>query len=142
MVDWQDGAIIDPAPATDEQVRAAERALRVRFPADFLAVAQPHPGAAPVPATFDLPDGSSSAVAHLLHFADEPFFTNIVARRFPVEGVIPKGVIPFAEDVGGDLICFDHRTDYDAPPIAFWSVDTGRIRLAGTFTEFVALLRD
>ena len=109
MVTWKDDLIPNPAPASDEAVRRAERALRVRFPADFLAVARARQGAAPVPNGITLPDGSVTGVHHLLHFAEEPAMRNIVARRFPVEGVLPKGVIPFAEDIGGDLFCFNHR---------------------------------
>lgn len=138
MVDWlQDTAL--PA-ATDAEVREHEDALRVDLPRDFLAVAQRLQGARPVPAAVDLPDGATTAVARLLHFAEG--FGNIVTRRFPVEGVLDKGVIPFAEDVGGDLFCFSYRDDYDAPPIVFWDVDRGAVPLAPDFTAFTALLHE
>lgn len=142
MVTWQDGAIASPRPATEDELRAAERALRVPFPADFRAVAQAHPGAAPVPAKVDLPDGSVTSVAHLLHVLPEPGFSNIVGRMFPVAAVLKKGVIPFAEDIGGDLFCFSYRADFDHPPVGYWSVDTGFVRLAASFTEFIDSLHE
>jgi hypothetical protein len=130
-----------PRPAaTDAAVREHEDALRVDLPRDFLAVAQPRQGASPVPAGVTLPDGSVTAVGALLHFAEG--FRNIVARRFPLADVLEKGVIPFAEDIGGDVFCFSYRDDHDHPPVVFWSVDTGPVRLAPSFTAFVATLHD
>lgn len=142
VVTWHDSLIPNPALASDAAVRNAERALRVRFPADFLAVARVHQGAVPNPADITLPDGAVTAVKNLLHFEDEPGMWNIIARRFPVEGVLEKGVIPFAEDIGDDLFCFNYRQTPDAPTVVFWGVDTGMVPLAASFTEFVALLHD
>lgn len=140
MVEWHDAALTSPAPASDEAVRAAERQLRVRFPADFLAVARAHQGAAPEPAKVDLPDGSVTSVGHLLHF--EEGTANIAARRFPVEAVLQKGVIPFAEDIGGDLFCFNYRKTPDAPTIVYWSVDSGPLAIADSFSAFVRMIRE
>ena len=139
---WVDAAITNPRPATQAAVDAAERDLRVPLPSDFLAVASVHQGAAPVPAAFDLPGGFVTAVGHLLHFEDSPFTSNIVAAQFPLEGVLDKGVIAFAHDIGGDPICFSYRADFDHPPVVYWSVDTGEVRLADSFTAFLALLHD
>ncbi|MDL5156327.1 SMI1/KNR4 family protein [Actinomycetospora termitidis] len=138
MVEWVQATPL--APATDAEVREHEDALRVDLPRDFLAVAQHRQGASPVPARVTLPNGFGTAVGSLLHFADG--FHNIVTRRFPLEGVLEKGVIPFAEDIGGDVYCFSYREDYDHPPVVFWSVDDGAVRLAPDFTAFVAMLHD
>src|SRR4051812_25715336 len=138
MVIWNDGVISNPSPASDAAVREAERALRVRFPADFLAVARLHQGAEPTPQKITLPDGAITAVKNLLHFEAEFGTRNIVARRFPVEQVLAKGIIPFAEDIGDDLFCFNYRKTPDTPTVVFWSVDTGVVPLAASFTAFVA----
>lgn len=139
---WVDGAIPNPPPAAKEAVRLAQNQLRVDFPADFLAVAKDHQGAAPQPAKIALPNGFTTAVAHLFHFESTPFISNIVGAWLPVQKVLDKGIIPFAADVGGDLFCFSYRQDYDNPPVVFWGVDFGVVPLAPSFTEFVALLRD
>ena len=138
MVEWvQD----DPLPpATDAEVREHELALRVPLPADFLAVAQYRQGARPVPNGVDLPHGFTTGVGELLSFAEG--FGSIVTRGFPLEGVLDKGVIPFAEDVAGDVFCFSYRADFDRPPVVHWSVDWGASTLAPSFTAFVGLLRD
>ena len=142
MVNWADGAIDDPRPASDTVVRQAQDELEVSLPSDFLAVAQTHQGAVPVPAGIDLPNGFSTAVDHLLHFEDSPFVSNIVAAMFPLLDVLDEGIIPFAADVGGDFFCFDYRTDDDHPSVVFWSVDWGVVPLAPNFAAFLNMLRE
>jgi hypothetical protein len=142
MVEWHDSAISNPSAPDDATVRRAERALRVRLPPDFLEVARGHQGAAPEPARVDLPDGSVTAVGHLLHFEEEPGTSNIVHRGFPLLGALAKGIIPFADDIGGDLFCFNYRKTPEHPTVVYWSVDTGTVPIADTFTAFVALLHD
>ena len=142
MAEWVDGAIAGSPPAPDHAVRSAEAALRIRLPQDFLAVARHTQGARPEPGRFTLPNGAVTGIQHLLHFEDAPFTSNIVARREPVARVLPKGVIPFAEALGGDLLCFSFRTDYDHPPVVFWSTDTGTVPIADSFTALLALLHD
>lgn len=139
---WRDSLIVDPPAASDAAVREAERSLRVGLPADFLEVARVHQGATPVPAKVTLPDGAVTSVKNLLHFEDEPGMRNIVHRRFPVLDVLDKGIIPFAEDIGDDLFCFNYRKDPYDPSVVFWSVDTGAVLLAPDFDSFVAMLHD
>lgn len=138
MVLWTAAFSPSPPAGVAAAIAAAERALGVRFPPAFLGVATTYPQAEPDPAGVLLPGGSSTAVAHLLHFEDTSSGANIVNRIFPVEGVLEARVIPFAEDVGGDLFCFDYRETPATPPVAYWSVDTGLVPLAPDFDAFVA----
>ncbi|XVV14066.1 SMI1/KNR4 family protein [Actinoplanes sp. CA-131856] len=142
MVTWVDGAIDDPQPAPDTAVRQAQDDLEVELPPDFLAVARVHQGAAPVPASIDLPNGFGTTVGHLLHFEDRPFTSNIVAAIFPLLDVLDEGIIPFAADTGGDFFCFDYRADADHPSVVFWSVDWGVVPLAPNFAAFLGMLRN
>ena len=139
---WNDSLIPDPPVADDAAVREAERALRVRLPPEFLAIARTRQGSRPAPGAVTLPDGSVTAVKNLLHFEEEPGIRNIVHRRFPVMSVLAKGIIPFAEDIGDDLFCFNYRKDPYHPSVVFWSVDTGSVHLADDFDAFVAMLHD
>lgn len=142
MVTWHEGAIDKPTPASDQVVRQAEDELRVPLPADFLAIARNHQGARPEPAGIDLRDGFVTDVDCLFHFADSPFTSNILAAGFPYEDVLPKGIIPFARDIGGDVFCFNYRDDYDNPSVVFFGSGFGMIPLAPSFTAFLALLHD
>ena len=139
---WIDSLIVDPPVASDASVREAERALRVRLPADFLAIARLRQGSRPMPSGITLPDGAVTAVKNLLHFEEEPGIRHIVHRRFPVMDVLQKGIIPFAEDIGDDLFCFNYRKDPYHPSVAYWSVDTGAVPLAPDFGAFLAMLHD
>jgi cell wall assembly regulator SMI1 len=140
MVEWINDSIDRMRPATNDEVKAAEEALGVRFPADFLAIAQPQQGVEPVPHQVDLPNGFTVSVDHLLPFSESAGIDNIVARRFPLEDVLDPKVVPFAEDTGGDLFCFDYGKGADTPSVGFWSTDTGLVQLAPDFTSFVASL--
>ena len=140
MVQWNDSLLPHPPVASTDAIRDAEAQLGTRFPPDFLAVARVHQGAQPVPSDISIPNFGITAVAHLLHFQDEPGQTHIVARRFPVDDAMEDGLIPFAEDIGDDLFCFDYRQDPEHPTIVFWSVDSGPVHLADSFTAFLDLL--
>lgn len=143
MVNWVDGTVTDPAPASDAQVRAAENALRVPLPADFLAVAKAHPGARPDPSDILLPGGFGTSVLGLLHFDDDgPAISNILSCQWLLRDALDKGVIPFAQDIGHDVFCFSYREDYDHPPVVFWGQGFGVIPLAPSFTAFLDLLHD
>jgi SMI1/KNR4 family protein SUKH-1 len=56
--------------------------------------------------------------------------------------VLDKGVIPFAQDVGHDVFCFDCREDYDRPSVMFWGQGFGTLPLAPSFSAFLELLHD
>jgi cell wall assembly regulator SMI1 len=145
-VSWFDGAIDNPSPASDEKVQKAERELGVRLPADFLAIAKTHQGAMPEPECFDLPKGGRGSIKYLLHFEEEPFYSNIVSRGEPVRDVLPEKVIPFAEDGGGNLLCFDYRNSDETPEILFWHHEGNMPfplqTIASSFTDLIERLRD
>lgn len=97
--------------------------------------------ARPKPASFKLPDGSGEGIAYLLHFEDD-LFSNIAARIFPLRDVLLKGVIPFAEALGGNVLCFNYRKDPGGPTVEFWSVDTGPVPMTSSFTDLLTKLHE
>ena len=139
-VTWINDQIANPPYASDEAVRVIERQFGVRFPADYLAVARAHQGAAPRPAGFDVEDFGRTAVQYLLHFEEKPPFSNIASRWEMAQDGLAEKVVPFAEEIGGDLVCLDFRENPDAPTVAFWSVDTGEVTIADSFTDFLTKL--
>jgi hypothetical protein len=58
------------------------------------------------------------------------------------------GLIPFGDNGGGDLICFDYRKnrDTDNPPIVIWNHDMGFehrvVFIANSFEEFINMLHE
>ena len=145
MVTWTGQFAPSAKAEIEKRVKEAEAYFGVAFPPSFLAIATSYPKAEAEPNGIGLPDGSGTGLGHLLHFEEgtgAEGFSNIISRIFPVEEVLEKGIIPFAEDVGGDLFCFNYRDDPDHPHVVFWSVDTGTLRLASSFDDFVAMLRE
>ncbi len=125
--------------ASTAAVADAEATLGVRFPADFLAIATVLQGASPEPFSIRLPDGHSSGFGSLLHFEEEPPFTNIVARRWPLEDWLPQGITPFAES-SGDLWCFDFRSDPVRPKIVYYAHDDPDLTFPPVAESFTDLL--
>jgi hypothetical protein len=58
------------------------------------------------------------------------------------------GLIPFGDNGGGDLICFDYRKnrDTDNPPVVIWNHDMGFdhrvVFIANSFEEFIDMLHE
>ena len=56
----------------------------------------------------------------------------------------PKGLVPFADDGGGDLTCFDYRKCKENPPIVFWVCGDPEGEdvhfVASSFEEFLNML--
>jgi hypothetical protein len=58
------------------------------------------------------------------------------------------GLIPFGDNGGGDMICFDYRNDRttDNPPIVIWNHDMGFehrvVFIANNFEEFINMLHE
>ena len=58
------------------------------------------------------------------------------------------GLIPFGENGGGDMICFDYRKNQttDNPPIVIWNHDMGLkhrvVFIANNFEEFINMLHE
>lgn len=64
------------------------------------------------------------------------------------EYLFEDGLIPFGDNGGGDLICFDYRKDRetDNPPIVIWNHDMGLehrvVFIAPNFEEFINMLHE
>jgi SMI1 / KNR4 family (SUKH-1) len=142
MVTWT-GALPGQPRASAQAVREAEQGFGVRFPADFLQIATTMQGASPDPSRIKLPNGAGTSFGSLLHFEESPPFTNIVARRWPLEDWLPEGVVPFAE-TSGDLWCFDFRADPGHPVVIYYQHDDPDLDfppIASSFTDLLSKLK-
>ncbi|MBR1734338.1 MAG: SMI1/KNR4 family protein [Alphaproteobacteria bacterium] len=67
---------------------------------------------------------------------------------WPIEYRFEDGLIPFGDNGGGDMICFDYRNDKmtDDPPIVIWNHDMGLkhrvVFIANNFEEFINMLHE
>lgn len=149
MVNWRDfnWDRCNP-PVDDSRVEAVERSLAVRFPTDYRSCVKQCHGGRPAKREFDVHAAGlkfRSSLAVLLSFSEENS-ENILNTCKDLEGQLPKGIVPFAEDGGGDYMCFDFRSNEtaDNPGIIYWHrsglPENEFSFLANTFSEFLGIL--
>jgi hypothetical protein len=58
---------------------------------------------------------------------------------------LPEGLVPFADDGGGDYMCLDYRNKPEAPGVVYWAHERGKhdsvFPLANSFSEFLDILQ-
>jgi len=153
---WKETAKVAGA----SEIGAAESALGVKFPADYREFIRTHQGMSPDPNVFSFVEHgrrTETTLGILLHFSAENADRVDAMYYLPraVENMsewLPRGVVPFATDDGGNAIAFDYRISAERPPVvfidhgeAFVAKDGGAApfagcRVADTFTDFLELL--
>ena len=142
------------APLEERHLAGAEQLLGVLFPLDYRECLRRNHGAAPNPAGFlvsssdkERPYGSGVGVLLTIDpYAPENLFATL--SHLAADKQLPPGVIPIADDGGGDMVCLDYRATPTGatPSIVYWSHelegDEALTPLASTFTEFLQLLED
>jgi hypothetical protein len=144
-IEWQN-ASVDPLP--ENVLRGAELLFGVKFPDDYRECLRINHGGHPEPRDFIIRGGTAywgSCFAVLLSLDwRRPENVWSVLSSLAVDGQLPLGLFPIAEDGGGDFICLDFRDDLAAPSVVYWSHevsgDEGVVRVAGSFTELLTLL--
>jgi cell wall assembly regulator SMI1 len=117
-------------------------ALGVSFPRAFRQLVSEHDGAEPDQREIDIEGERGKVFAVLLGLGDDSsngmMWTHAILRDR-----LPEKVIPFAEDPGGSVFCFDFRSGSDNPPVVYWPHDVRPIVLipvAGNFELMLAKL--
>ncbi len=139
------------SPVDPSVIHAVETALGIEFPADYKAVILRCNGGHPKPYLFSYRDPDQgvrvgTAFAALLTVDEPGSPDNILSVRNDLDSVLPPEVIPFAEDGGGDYICFDYRSkdSGEAPSIVYWAHENppslAVITLAESFQAFLDML--
>ena len=140
-IDW-----FDPTedPINPQQIDGAELLLGVRFPAAYRAVLADHHDSGG-DADFAVPGTLHGAsIGHWLSLSPwgtESVWSCLLAWS---EHSLPRSIVPFGEDGGGNYVCFDYRNSSE-PSVVFWyhglSGIDGLHTVAATFDDFVGLLR-
>lgn len=133
-------------PVEESQIARIQVELGVRLPDDFLQLVRKYNGGYPSKKYFDFPSRKDAVLDHLLSLiegGDDPSLLNTYRN---VRDRLPSGIIPFASDPFGNLICFDYR---DNPPsICFWDheiasrdISASIITVNENLEQFLAKLR-
>ena len=143
--EWQN-APSNPLP--ESTLRGAELLFGVTFPADYRECVRVNHGGHPEPRDFTVRGvtgtwGSCLAVLLSLDWRRPENVWSVLAG-LAVDGQLPDGLFPFAEDGGGDLLCLDFRGGPTAPAVVYWSHEVGGtegvVPVAGSFAEILSVL--
>jgi hypothetical protein len=106
-------------PVTRETIERAAKELGVKFPLDYIECVMVNNGAHVSPELFEV-EGKEKVFGTLITYDkdDDEFIVNVFKDY---SDTLPKKVIPFAFDPGGNLICFDYKDNEEKPVIVFWN---------------------
>jgi cell wall assembly regulator SMI1 len=119
------------------------RARKIHSSADFLKI---YP--------LSTEESEEEAVERYLYLIDHPHskifpkhsYESIELYLLDPPEFFPENLIPFAEDGGGNLVCFDYRTTKEEPSIIFWCHDDPEGKdvhfVASSFEEFINMLHE
>ena len=105
--------------ATSGNISKVEHELGVNFPHLFIETVKKYNGGTPKNNIFDTQESNERVFSNLLSFNVDNSHS-ILSVWEDVKDRMPNGVIPFATDPGGNLICFDYRNDNE-PEVIFWN---------------------
>ena len=134
-------------PVDDTVIEEVEEFLGIKFPNDYRECAKVCHGGTPSPGEFVVYSLGLVKFASCLGYLcslnkGDP--QGILNTALMLEDVLPNGLVPFAGDGGGDLICFRYTEQSLPPSIVYYqhelSNDEAIVHLADTFTDFVNLL--
>src|SRR5579871_1529605 len=116
-LEWQDCKSV-----SDEAIRAVEARLGVRFPSDYVECVRRCDGGWPKPHHFDYPDPAlgpvETSIGRFLSL-DSTRKGNLLDVVEWLSDQLPAQVVPFADEPGGDFLCFDYRGG-GAPAVVYW----------------------
>ncbi|ARU61424.1 hypothetical protein CBW65_10725 [Tumebacillus avium] len=128
---------------TDADIARVEELFKIQFPKDFIECALVNHGGHPEKDVFDFGQHIGKVFGFMLSFNPESslylpnVYNNVLDR-------LADHVYPFADDPGGNLLCFDYRRDKDNPTIVYWDhevafldAEKGLYPVCDTFTELL-----
>lgn len=148
---WNEFGVIYPQAMTEE-ISILEMNTGVKFPQDYLELMLQHNGGNVINSNFiyldkyrkDIEIGSIGSMLHLT-WKEYPYDSILGLHSSPPE-FFPNGLVPFADDGGGNLTCFDYRKTKKDPPIVFWVHDDPEGEdvhfIANNFEEFINILHE
>ncbi len=141
---WEDFDSIEK-----EKILKVEQILGVKFPDEYKNCVTKYHGGNPVENKFSFICKNNrkivSCLGVLLRFDEKYEGDNIINTINNISGQIPEKIIPFADDGGGDLICFDFKNkNGDLPKIVYWhherNLEESITPVCDSFSDFIEML--
>ena len=160
IIEWQ----FADEPVSEDYVEKIGNDLGFKLPKDYISCVAINNGANVEPELSNV--GNREKVFGTLLSYDKDNDEFIVDVYNSYRGTLPNGLVPFAFDPAGNLICFDYKDHEDSPIVVFWEHENAgekemlmledglteteaeeRARenvfyVAATFTEFLDKLHD
>ncbi|MED4321160.1 SMI1/KNR4 family protein [Weizmannia sp. CD-2023] len=105
-------------PVSKDYVEKIGNNLGFKFPKDYISCVAVNNGANVEPEIFNV--GNREKVFGTLLSFDKGNDEFIVDVYNSYKKTLPNGVVPFAFDPAGNLICFDYKNHEDNPIVVFW----------------------
>ncbi len=138
--------------ADDTYIEQTEKKLVIIFPNSFKEIVRKYDGGMPNKPDFvcDYNGRKLIGSACQLGYMDSKEIRSISSMANISGLIIPSGVIPFAEDGGGNRVCFDYRKNPDEPEIVYYYYyfyyddpnSKNVFFVANNFDEFLEMLFD
>jgi cell wall assembly regulator SMI1 len=131
----------DREPLDARAIDELETAFRIRLPRPYKELIAVHHGDGPLQSDFVLHTQSgiqTRGIGNLLEIERWQDSNVYDHAEYMIDDVVP-----FAEDGGGNLICFDYRHDHsrETPSIVFWDHELDNLlSIADTFDSFIEML--
>lgn len=146
----------DDGYISKDVIFSLEKYYKITLPAIYVDFIISHNGARLNADVFDYFDyninaENSASIAFINAENIQHRVENIKSDReydFDIKYKFEDGLIPFGDNGGGDLICFDYRKNQitDNPPIVIWNHDMGLkhrvVFIANNFEEFINMLHE
>lgn len=137
---------------TEERIEFLQEKIGIKFPHSFVNLIKECDGGVPKSSEFYFYDEYfqskiTACVGGFLNLSSSEW-SDFLNNYLSSPEFFPEGLIAFAEDGGGDFICFDYRKGKNIadPPIVYWSheADIGKdiSFVANNFEEFIEMLEE
>ena len=113
-IEWQ----FADEPVSEEEVEKIGDEMGFEFPKDYRSCVTVNNGANVEPHLFNI--GNRQKVFGTLLSYEKGNDEYIVDVYNCYRNTLPNGVVPFAFDPSGNLICFDYKEHKDNPIVVFW----------------------
>lgn len=125
--------------------------LNIVPPKGYWEIVSTNDGGSPITSLFEVIDIDDNemlvhTLGRFLSFISTGYDNILELHKDPPE-FFPEGLVAFAEDGGGNLICFDYREGKDNPnpPVVYWNheADIGKdvSFIAKDFETFIGMLK-
>ncbi|WLR43221.1 SMI1/KNR4 family protein [Bacillus carboniphilus] len=100
-------------------INSVEEKIGFVFPMDYKECVKVNQGGNPVADCFDV-SGIERVFGTLLKINQPDSPSDIVNNYHDINKLLPKKMVPFANDPAGNLICFDYKDHEENPVVVFW----------------------